>query len=636
MTDTLAPSAPASQEGAALKPARLALVGNPNCGKTALFNALTGSRQKVANYAGVTVERKEGVLTMASGRGAHVLDLPGTYSLRARSPDEVVTRDAVLGKLAGETAPDVVICVADATNLRLVLRLVLELKQVGRPFVLALNMYDIAQRQGLRIDLERLSAEIGAPIIPTVATRKRGLDELVAAADALIQSHAGQHENVWREPTATEIRAAHREAQRIVKACVRPAERPDTVTGKIDSVLMDPKWGLPILGVLLFVMFQAVFTWAEPLMGLIEAAFTLLAGAVGGVLPDGLLRSFVTDGLIAGVGSVLVFLPQILILFLFILVLEDSGYMTRAAFLMDKIMGGAGLHGRAFIPLLSSFACAIPGIMATRVIDNKHDRLTTILVAPLMTCSARIPVYTLIIGAFIPAKTVWGGLSLQGLVMFGLYAAGIVSALLVSLVIRRVFWRGAVEPFMMELPTYRWPEPRNVLMNLWTRARIFLTRAGRIILPLMVLVWVLSTFPYPPQGATGPAIDYSFAGRIGHFIAPVMAPIGFNWQMTVALIPGFAAREVAVAALGTVYAVADAETSSTALGSVLAGKWSLASALSFLVWYIFAPQCAATLGVVKRETNGWTWPAVMFLYMTSLAYLASFATYHIAVAMGAG
>ena len=627
---------------AAAPPTRIALVGNPNSGKTALFNALTGSRQKVANYAGVTVERKEGVLTMASGRGAHILDLPGTYSLRARSPDEAVTRDAVLGRLAGEQAPDVVICVADATNLRLVLRLVLELKQVGRPFVLALNMYDIAQRQGLRIDLERLSAEIGAPIIPTVATRKRGLDELVAAADALAHSHAKlveegrEHENVWREPTATEIRAAHREAQRIVKACVRPAERPDTVTGKIDSVLMDPKWGLPILGVLLFVMFQAVFTWAEPLMGLIEAAFTLLAGAVGGVLPDGLLRSFVTDGLIAGVGSVLVFLPQILILFLFILVLEDSGYMTRAAFLMDKIMGGAGLHGRAFIPLLSSFACAIPGIMAARVIDNKHDRLTTILVAPLMTCSARIPVYTLIIAAFIPHTKVWGGLSLPGLVMFGLYASGIVSALVVSFVIRKIFWRGTVEPFMMELPTYRWPEPRNVLMNLWTRAKIFLNRAGRIILPLMVLVWVLSTFPYPPQGATGPAIDYSFAGRIGHFIAPVMQPIGFNWQMTVALIPGFAAREVAVAALGTVYAVGGDDEAGTALGTLLSHQWSLATALSFLAWYVFAPQCAATLGVVKRETNGWTWPTVMFLYMTGLAYLASFITYHTAVALGAG
>ncbi|WP_454718621.1 ferrous iron transport protein B [Caulobacter segnis] len=615
---------------------RIALVGNPNSGKTALFNALTGSRQKVANYAGVTVERKEGVLTTAAGRQMRVLDLPGTYSLRARSPDEVVTRDAVLGKLEGEAAPACLVCVADATNLRMVLRLVLELKQVGRPFVLALNMFDIAQRQGLRIDLEQLSKEIGAPIVTTVATRKRGLPELLEKVEAIVDARAVEAENVWHEPTAGEIRSAHAEAQRIFKACVKPPERPDTVTGKVDDVLLHPVAGLLILFTLLFVMFQAVFTWATVPADAIDGAFASLAGWVSETLPHGLLASFIADGLIAGVGSVLVFLPQILILFFFILLLEDSGYMARAAFLMDKIMGGAGLHGRAFIPLLSSFACAIPGIMSTRVIDNKHDRLTTILVAPLMTCSARIPVYTLIISAFIPQQTVWGFLSLQGLVMFGLYAGGIVSALAVSFIIRSVFWRGAVEPFMMELPTYRWPEPRNVLLNLWTRAQIFLNRAGRIILPLMVLVWVLSTFPYPPEGATGPAIDYSFAGRIGHLIAPVMAPIGFNWQMTIALIPGFAAREVAVAALGTVYAVGGDDDAGTKLGVLLAGKWSLATALSFLSWYIFAPQCAATLGVVKRETNGWTWPTVMFLYMTGLAYLASFATYHIAVAMGAG
>ena len=627
----LAPEAAANAAAA-----RIALVGNPNSGKTALFNALTGSRQKVANYAGVTVERKEGVLTTPSGRQMRVLDLPGTYSLRARSPDEVVTRDAVLGKLAGETAPQALICVADATNLRLVLRLVLELKQVGRPFVLALNMFDIAQRQGLRIDLERLSQEIGAPIVTTVATRKRGLPELLDKVEAILTDRGGAAESVWREPTAGEIRAAHAEALRIFKACVRPPERPDTVTGKIDGVLLHPVAGLAILLALLFVMFQAVFTWATVPADAIDAGFAALAGWVGDHLPKGLLASFIADGLIAGVGSVLVFLPQILILFFFILLLEDSGYMARAAFLMDKIMGGAGLHGRAFIPLLSSFACAIPGIMSTRVIDNKHDRLTTILVAPLMTCSARIPVYTLIISAFIPNQTVWGVLSLQGLVMFGLYAAGIVSALLVSFVIRGVFWRGAVEPFMMELPTYRWPEPRNVLLNLWTRAKIFLSRAGRIILPLMVLVWVLSTFPYPPEGATGPAIDYSFAGRIGHLIAPVMQPIGFNWQMTIALIPGFAAREVAVAALGTVYAVGGDDDAGVKLGELLAGKWSLATALSFLSWYVFAPQCAATLGVVKRETNGWTWPTVMFLYMAGLAYIASFVTYHVAVALGAG
>ena len=619
----------------ALKAARVALVGNPNSGKTALFNALTGAHQKVANYAGVTVERKEGLIRATSGRTMSVLDLPGTYSLRARSPDEEVTRDAVLGRLAGETPPDVVICVADATNLRLVLRLILELKAVGRPMVLALNMFDIAQRQGLRIDLEKLRAELGVPIITTVATRKRGIDELIAAIETQADV-AALGENSWHSPDAAELRAAAREAERIMKACVRPPERPDTLTGKIDSVLLHPVGGLLILFALLFVMFQAVFTWAKPLMDGIEASIAWLGAFVATVLPDGLLRSLIVDGVISGVGSVLVFLPQILILFLFIIALEDFGYMARAAFLMDRIMGGAGLHGRAFIPLLSSFACAIPGVMAARVIDSKRDRLTTILVAPLMTCSARIPVYTLIIAAFIPNEKVWGFANLQGVVMFGLYAAGILSALLVSLVIRKVFWRGAVEPFMMELPTYKVPDPKSVGFNLWLRAKIFLNRAGRIILPAVVILWVLATFPYPPENATLPAIDYSFAGMIGRVLEPIFAPIGFNWQMVIALIPGMAAREVAVAALGTTYAIADAENATGLLASTLAQHWSLATALSFLAWYIFAPQCVATLGVVRRETNSLKWTWTMIGYMFGLAYLASFVTYHIAVAMGGG
>ncbi|WP_304186147.1 ferrous iron transporter B [Phenylobacterium aquaticum] len=619
---------------AVMTPARVALVGNPNSGKTALFNALTGSRQKVANYAGVTVERKEGVVVTPKGRSLFILDLPGTYSLRARSPDEAVTRDAVLGQLAGETPPDVIVCVADATNLRLVLRLILELRQVGRPLVLALNMYDIAQRQGLRIDLEGLSRELGAPIVTTVATRKRGIEDLVAQIDAATLTAAKTDENHWSTPDAGQIRDAHREAQRIMKAYVRPPEHPDTLTGKIDGVLLHPVAGLAILLTLLFVMFQAVFTWATPIMDLIDGGFTGLGGLVAQVMPDGMLRSLIVDGVIAGVGSVLVFLPQILILFLFIIMLEDSGYMARAAFLMDKIMGGAGLHGRAFIPLLSSFACAIPGIMSTRVIDSKRDRLTTILVAPLMTCSARIPVYTLIIGAVVPHKTVLGFASLQGLVMFGLYAAGILSALAASFVMRRFFWRGLSEPFMMELPTYKAPDAANVIRQLIQRGQIFISRAGRIILPLMVVVWFLSTFPGAPAGATLPAIDYSLAGMIGHVLQPLLAPIGFNWQMTIALVPGMAAREVAVAALGTVYAVGGADGAS--LSQVLAHQWSLGSGLAFLAWYIFAPQCVATLGVVKRETNSWKWPTIMFLYMIALAYVAALIVYQTAAALGAG
>lgn len=620
----------------AVRTARIALVGNPNSGKTALFNALTGAHQKVANYAGVTVERKEGRIHAADGRTLSVLDLPGTYSLRARSLDEEVTRDAVLGALPGETPPDVVVCVADATNLRLVLRLALELKQVARPMVLALNMYDIAQRQGLRIDLEKLSAEIGAPVVTTVATRKRGIAELVAAAQGQADLAVGETHSEWHAPSATEIRAAHREAERIMKACVRAPERPDTLTGKIDSVLLHPVAGLVILLGVLFVMFQAVFTWATPAMDGIEALFALVGGWVAAVVPDGLLQSLIVDGLIGGVGSVLVFLPQIMIIFLFIIVLEDFGYMARAAFLMDKIMGGAGLHGRAFIPLLSSFACAIPGIMATRVIEAKRDRLTTILIAPLMTCSARIPVYVLIIAAFIPNETVWGFVSLQGLVMFGLYAAGIISALLVSVVIRKVFWRGAVEPFMMELPAYKIPDIKSVLFNLWLRAKIFMRRAGKIILPLMIIVWALSTFPYPPEGATGPAIDYSFAGMIGKTLEPIFAPIGFSWQMVVALVPGMAAREVAVAVLGTVYAVAGAEENVGALASVLSADWSLATGLAFLAWYVFAPQCLPTIGVVRRETGSMKWTLIMVGYMFGLAYLGAFIVYHTAVALGGG
>ena len=618
-----------------LRSARVALVGNPNSGKTALFNALTGAHQKVANYAGVTVERKEGFIRNA-GRTLSVLDLPGTYSLRARSPDEEVTRDAILGRLAGETPPDVILAVADATNLRLVLRLILELKAVGRPMVLALNMYDIAQRTGLRIDLDKLEAELGVPIVTTVATRKRGIEELIAAVEAAAAAAVPGSEGNWAAPDAEGLRSKAAEAERIMRACVRPPERPDTLTGRVDALLLHPIGGLLILSAIMFVMFQAVFAWATPAADGIEAALGALGSGVAGLIPDGIWQSLIVDGLISGVGSVLVFLPQILILFLFIILLEDFGYMARAAFLLDRIMGGSGLHGRAFIPLLSSVACAIPGVMATRVIDNRRDRLTTILVAPLMTCSARIPVYTLIIAAFIPNETVWGFANLQGLVMFGLYVAGVVSALTVAFVIRKLFWRSAVEPFMMEMPAYKLPDLKSVLFNLWLRARIFLERAGRIILPLMVVVWALSTFPYPPEGATAPAIEYSFAGMIGRALEPLFAPIGFNWQMVVALVPGMAAREVAVAALGTVYAVADAESATGVLATTLAAHWSLATGLAFLAWYIFAPQCVATLGVVRRETNSAKWMWVMIAYMFGLAYLAAFLTYRIAVVLGGG
>ncbi|HZD89933.1 MAG TPA: ferrous iron transporter B [Pseudolabrys sp.] len=616
----------------------LALIGAPNSGKTALFNALTGSRQKVANYPGVTVERKAGLVQTPGGHRVSLIDLPGTYSLRARSPDEEVTRDVVLGQLASEQTPDMLLCVADSTNLRLALRLVIELKRVGRPLLLVLNMIDIARRRGIDFDLDKLSAELGVPVTTAAAVRRGGTDELLSRLDQ-IMAGAGHPpvQNTWSVPTSSELRAAQREADRIIGLAVKMPPKPDTLTTRLDAVLLHPVAGLAILLAILFVMFQAVFTWAQPLMNLISAGFDGLGILVQTWLPAGLLQSFLTDGVISGVGSVIVFLPQILILFLFILLLEDLGYMSRAAFLMDRIMGGAGLHGRAFIPLLSSFACAIPGIMATRVIDNPRDRLTTILVAPLMTCSARIPVYTLIISAFIPNKEIWGFASLQGVVMFGLYATGIVSALGVSFLAKFFFWREApTPPFMLELPDYKLPRPRSVAIGLYTRAKMFLQRAGTTIFSMMVVIWFLASFPRPPAGATGPAINYSLAAILGHWIQPALALLGFNWQISVALIPGMAAREVAVAALGTVYAISGGKEAAAQIGHVLAQQWSIATALSLLVWYIFAPQCASTLAVIKRETGSWKWMAVTFGYMLALAYLASLLTYNVAVALGAG
>jgi ferrous iron transport protein B len=616
----------------------LALVGTPNSGKTSLFNALTGSRQKVANYPGVTVERKQGSFVTPLGRQVSLVDLPGTYSLRGRSPDEEITRDVVLGRTPGEAVPDLVLCVADSTNLRLTIRLVLELKSTGRPLMLVLNMFDIATRRGVTVDVARLSEALGVPVVTSIAVRKGGTADLLRRTDEIsAQAPVPLQQNLWQPLTVAGLRATQRQADRIIAATISLPTKPDTWTARIDAVVLHPVAGLAILALILFVMFQAVFAWAQPLMDLLSAAFTALGQLVHDTLPAGLLQSFLQNGVISGVGSVIVFLPQIIIIFLFILLLEDFGYMARAAFLMDRIMGGAGLHGRAFIPLLSSFACAIPGIMATRVIDNRRDRLTTILIAPLMTCSARIPVYTLIISAFIPARQIGGWVNLQGLVMFGLYAAGIASALGVSFVIKFFMLRDyAPAPFMLELPDYKLPRAGSIAIGIYTRAKMFLQRAGTTIFSMMVLIWFLASFPLPPAGATDPAINYSFAAMIGKALEPLLLPIGFNWQIAVALIPGMAAREVAVAALGTVYAIEGGKEAADQIGQVLATKWSLATALSLLAWYIFAPQCASTLAVIRRETGSWKWMAVTFAYMLALAYVASLATYNIAYALGAG
>jgi ferrous iron transport protein B len=622
---------------AQLTPLNLSLVGTPNSGKTALFNALTGSRQRSANYPGVTVERKSGAFVTPSGRSVAIVDLPGTYSLRGRSPDEEITRDVVLG-VREEATPDCIVCVADATNLRLSIRLVLELKRVGRPMLLVLNMFDLARHRGITIDTDRLASELGIPVTTAVSVRKGGTAELLQRLDTFAPAlPAGSDSNTWRPLSTSELRALQREADRIIAGSVTAPAKPDNLTSRIDSIVLQPVAGLLILLAILFVMFQAVFSWAQPLMELLSDGFASLGQIAHSLLPDGLLQSFVQNGVISGVGSVIVFLPQIIILFFFILMLEDFGYMARAAFLMDRIMGGAGLHGRAFIPLLSSFACAIPGIMAARVIDNRRDRLTTILIAPLMTCSARIPVYTLIISAFVPQRDVFGWINLQGLVMFGLYAAGITSALSVSFIAKFVMGRDyEPSPFMMELPDYKWPRAKSIALGIYMRAKAFLYRAGTTIFSMMVLIWFLASFPQPPAGAEGPAINYSLAAIIGHALEPALAPLGFNWQIAVALIPGMAAREVAVAALGTVYAIEGGKEAADKIGEVLAHNWTLATAISLLVWYIFAPQCASTLAVIRRETGSWKWMAVTFGYMLALAYAGSFLAYHLALALGAG
>ena len=615
-------------------PLRVALLGNPNCGKTALFNLLTGSRQKVANYAGVTVERKEGQLLTASGQRVMVLDLPGAYSLNALSADEAVTRDIVMGRRAGEPLPDRLVCVADATNLQLNLRLVLEARALGLPMVLALNMSDAAQRAGIVIDHEVLSRELGMPVLETVGVRAGGAHALLRFLDDW-QAPQRAASGEWRAPTFDEVMATQLEVRRIMQLAVRTPTGSLDADDAIDRVVLHPLWGMLLLAVILFMMFQAVFSWATLPMDAIKSAVEGLAALLRQHMPEGVLQSLLADGILAGAGGVLGFLPQILILFFFILALEDSGYLPRAAFLLDRVMGSVGLSGRSFIPLLSSFACAIPGVMATRTITHWRDRLVTIMIAPLMTCSARLPVYALLIGAFIPARTVGGIFNLQGLVMFALYVGGIVSAMAVAAAFK--LWRGHARPtpLIMELPAYRVPSVRQLAMGLYERAMIFLKRVGGIILALTVLLWFLSTFPSPPDGAVGPAIQYSLAGRLGHALQVIFAPIGFNWQISVALVPGMAAREVAVGALGTVYALsASGDSVASALGPVIAQTWSLATALSLLVWYVFAPQCISTLVTVKRETNSWRYALFMAGYMFALAYGASWITYRLALLWG--
>ncbi|WP_180058289.1 ferrous iron transporter B [Acinetobacter sp. YH12227] len=606
-----------------MKIKNIALVGNPNCGKTSLFNTLTGTRQKVANYAGVTVERKEGSFNLPSGDAIRVLDLPGTYSLKPSSLDEEVTRAVCLGELKGEILPDIFICVVDATNLSLHLSLVLEVRALNRPMILVLNMMDEVKKRGISIDKDKLSQLLGIPVVEAVAVKTKGIQDLINQLD---------QKNLFITPYHSEL-SHFEQVKQITKQVILNNDNGDKRTAFLDKIFLHPVLGLVILTLTMFVMFQAVFIWATPFIEFIENFVAWLSDFIGPLIQHPLLKSLVVDGVIAGAGSVLAYMPQILILFFFILMLEESGYLPRAAFLLDKLMSKAGLSGRSFIPLLSSFACAIPGIMATRSISSERDRLATIMIAPLMTCSARLPVYALLIAAFIPNQLIYGWLSLQGLVLFGLYMSGIVSALLVSVFLKLVRKDKTESIFIFELPTYRIPDIRNIALGLYDRATIFLKRVGGIIVALSILLWVLVTFPQPPDNASMPAINYSLAGQLGHLIHPIFAPIGFTWEICIALIPAMAAREVVIAALGVIYAMSgDEDTVTQSLLSQISGPdgWGLATGLSLLVWFIFAPHCLATLATIRRETGTWKQPIIMATYLFALAYIFSFITYQVA------
>ena len=608
-----------------------ALVGNPNAGKSALFNALTGARQKIANYPGVTVERKAGRLVLPNGEPVELIDLPGAYSFEPSSPDEEVTRKVVHGELAGEATPEVLVLVLDAANLEQHLVFAQEVIALGRPTVVALNMIDLAERDGLVLDAAALSQALGVPVIPTVAVRRRGLAELTAAIEtAEIRAETGD-DHPQPHLTQPERRLA---AATMAKGAILSETAQHRLHAGLDKVLLHPWLGPLILFALLFVVFQAVFAWATPFADGIEGLIGGISTIVTDTMPAGFFRDLITEGILAGVGSVVVFLPQIVILFAFILAMEASGYMARAAYLMDRMMQGVGLSGRSFIPLLSSFACAIPGIMATRSIADPKDRLTTILIAPLMTCSARLPVYAVIIAAFIPATTVGPGIGLQGLVLFALYVAGIVGAMLAALVLRRSVAKGGASGFIMELPRYQMPLLKDLAIGLWQRAWVFLRRAGTIIFTVTIILWLLLTFPKAAPGES--QVEASAAGHISKGLAVLVEPIGFNREIALALIPAMAAREVAVASLATTYAVdaPDEEAAAAGLASQLASKWSLPTALAFLAWFVFAPQCLSTIAVTRRETNGWKWPIFMMAYLFGLAYIFAGLTFWIATALG--
>lgn len=699
---------------------RVAIIGNPNTGKTTLFNALTGLRQRVGNFAGVTVERVEGSFKTSDGKKVSVLDLPGSYSLSAGSPDEKIALDVLLGKSADSGRPDVVLVVIDAAHLERNLFLASQVIELGIPVAIALNQIDVAEAQGIKIDIPELAYELGVPIVPTVAKRGEGIEPLTRAlfiaadlpaparkfelpaeaVDALLPirrllidfglnegaadmealrllalDRADSHLNgvVGLPEAIAEASAKLRHAgfasnrfesevryRWISEVATRTVSRPKTDTTqlshRIDNVVLHRFWGPLIFLLLMAIVFESVFAWANPLIDGIESGLAWLGGRVGATLPEGDLRSLVVDGIFGGVGSVLVFLPQIAILFAFIGLLEQSGYMARAAFLMDRVMRRVGLHGKSFIPMLSGYACAVPGIMATRTIEDPKDRLATIMVVPLMSCSARLPVYTLLIGAFVPAVHYWGIVGLQGLTMLSMYLLGTVAALAAAAVFKRTLLKGPVRPMILELPPYRLPSAKSLAVSVTQRCRLFVRRAGTVILALSIVLWAAATYPRStPDTSLSDAAQQeaqlanSALGRIGHAIEPAVRPLGYDWKIGVSIAASFAAREVFVSTMSTIYGVGNVDDDAVALGQRLreetnteTGKrvYTPLVAVGLMVFYVFALMCMSTIAVTVREAGGgkigWGWAGLQFAYMLALAYGSAWLVYRVGLALGLG
>jgi ferrous iron transport protein B len=645
----------------------IALAGNPNAGKTSLFNSLTGLRQKVANYPGVTVESKSGLWPLAHRLpAARLIDLPGLYSLDATSLDEEIARDILLGRAKEIVSPDIIVVAVDATNLVRNLYLATQLIDTGQRVVIALTMFDRAEHSQLKIDTAKLSEALGVPIVPVVAKRRRGLAELSDAVVCAVNDHPDNGRLAILRRHQSETDAAQRHSalikryafiERIVSDAVDTNDdgRP-SVSERIDRVVTHKVFGPLILLLVMLLVFQAIFSWANVPMNLIDQVFGALSDLARNYLPAGMLTDLIADGIIAGVGGVVAFLPQILMLFFFISLLEDSGYMARAAFLTDRLMRAVGLHGKAFVPLLSSFACAVPGIMATRTIENPKDRIATIMIAPFMSCSARLPVYTLMIAAFFSGQKVMGVVSLGALIILGMYALGIAVAVVVASIMKRTILKAPAPPFVMELPPYRLPNPGNVAHALFTRSTVFLKRAGTVILAISILLWALVAFPRAsssrvdgeetiassPQNERAVQVQNSFAGRAGRLIEPVIKPLGFDWKIGIGLISSFAARETIISTLSIVYSVGDSsDDKSSLVGALQNAKradgskvWTPLTGLSLMIFFLLACQCMSTVAIVRRETNSWRWPLFMVGYMLALAYVASLVTYQGGLLLG--